>query len=218
MINNSEKMTTINRKYIRQILILFASSVLLTGVLTGFKWISEQDDDKVQIVMFGDSITKGGDWIALLGRGDVKTSGFPGFTTSHLVWLLKENVIDLKPRVCFLEGGINDIGVGIPLDRTKSNYRTLIDGLLEHQIIPVVQSILYQRDNPESKIQVDSMNSYLKAYCQSKGVYYLDINAKLSSSTGLKAQYTIDGTHINQDAYEIWAAEIKNLLDSRLKY
>lgn len=197
-------------------LLFFIGSVLLAGILTGFKWMSDQNDEKITIVMFGDSITKGGDWATLLGRSDVKNSGFPGFTTSHLVWLLKENVIDLKPRVCFLEGGINDIGVGIPLERTKSNYRSLIDGLKEHQIVPVVQSILYQQDNPESKVQVDSLNSYLNAYCQSKGVYYLDINGKLSSSKGLNAQYTTDGTHINQEAYGIWASEVKNLLKSIL--
>ncbi|MGE8302592.1 MAG: SGNH/GDSL hydrolase family protein [Sphingobacterium paramultivorum] len=205
-----------NRKCTPKALLLFLCSVLLAGILTGFKWMSDQNDEKITIVMFGDSITKGGDWATLLGRSDVKNSGFPGFTTSHLVWLLKENVIDLKPRVCFLEGGINDIGVGIPLERTKSNYRSLIDGLKEHQIVPVVQSILYQQDNPESKVQVDSLNSYLNAYCQSKGVYYLDINGKLSSSKGLNAQYTTDGTHINQEAYGIWASEVKNLLKSIL--
>lgn len=205
-----------NRNYIPKALLLFLCSILLAGILTGFKWMSDQNDEKITIVMFGDSITKGGDWATLLGRSDVKNSGFPGFTTSHLVWLLKENVIDLKPHVCFLEGGINDIGVGIPLERTKSNYRSLINGLLEHQITPVVQSILYEQDNPESKVQVDSLNSYLKAYCQNKNVYYLDINGKLSSSKGLNAQYTTDGTHINQDAYEIWATEVRNLLKSIL--
>ncbi len=205
-----------NRKYTPKALLLFLCSVLLAGILTGFKWMSDQNDEKITIVMFGDSITKGGDWATLLGRSDVKNSGFPGFTTSHLVWLLKENVIDLKPRVCFLEGGINDIGVGIPLERTKSNYRSLIDGLKEHQIVPVVQSILYQQDNPESKVQVDSLNSYLNAYCQSKGVYYLDLNTKLSSPAGLKAKYTTDGTHINQEAYGIWATEVRNLLKSIL--
>ncbi|RKO72098.1 G-D-S-L family lipolytic protein [Sphingobacterium puteale] len=205
-----------NRKCTPKALLLFLCSVLLAGILTGFKWMSDQHDEKITIVMFGDSITKGGDWATLLGRSDVKNSGFPGFTTSHLVWLLKENVIDLKPRVCFLEGGINDIGVGIPLKRTKSNYRSLIDGLKEHQIVPVVQSILYQQDNPESKVQVDSLNSYLNAYCQSKGIYYLDINTKLSSPTGLKAKYTTDGTHINQEAYGIWASEVRNLLKSIL--
>ncbi len=205
-----------NRKYIPKMLLFFIGSVLLAGILTGFKWMSEQNDEKITIVMFGDSITKGGDWATLLERSDVKNSGFPGFTTSHLVWLLKENVIDLKPRVCFLEGGINDIGVGIPLERTKSNYRSLIDGLKEHQIVPVVQSILYQQDNPESKVQVDSLNSYLNAYCQSKGVYYLDLNTKLSSPAGLKAKYTTDGTHINQEAYGIWATEVRNLLKSIL--
>ncbi|WP_286733023.1 MULTISPECIES: SGNH/GDSL hydrolase family protein [Sphingobacterium] len=205
-----------NRKYIPKVLLFFIGSVLLAGILTGFKWMSDQNDEKITIIMFGDSITKGGDWATLLGRSDVKNSGFPGFTTSHLVWLLKENVIDLKPRVCFLEGGINDIGVGIPLERTKSNYRSLIDGLKEHQIVPVVQSILYQQDNPESKVQVDSLNSYLNAYCQSKGVYYLDLNTKLSSPAGLKAKYTTDGTHINQEAYGIWATEVRNLLKSIL--
>lgn len=202
-------------KYPRLVLLILTLSAF---VLTSFILVKKKPDhptakqQKVTIVMFGDSIIKGANWNELLGRDDVKNSGFPGFTTSHFVWLIKEHVVDLKPEICFLEGGINDIGVGIPLSRTKENYEKNIDILLKNNIVPVLQSVLYQQNNPQSKVQVDSLNNYLKAYAKIMQIQYLDINTKLSSDTGLKAQYTVDGTHINQSAYQIWAAEVKVFL------
>ncbi|SDK56154.1 Lysophospholipase L1 [Pedobacter sp. ok626] len=199
------------KKYQRQSMIA-VSLALIVFMLTGFTLTKKKMEAPVSVIMFGDSITNGANWKELLQRKDVKTCGFPGFTTSHLVWLIKENVIDLKPEICFLEGGINDIGVGIPLSRTKANYKKLIDGLLDNHIVAVVQSVLYQQNNPESKIQVDSLNTYLIEYCKTRKVHYLDINGRLSSATGLKAEYTVDGTHLNSVAYKIWAKEVKAIL------
>lgn len=172
-----------------------------------------ETEEKVKIVMFGDSITKGGAWNDLLKRNDIKNCGFGGFTTSHLVWLIKGNVIDVKPEICFIKGGINDIGVGIPLSRTKTNYQSLIDTLIAHNIVPVIQSTLYQENNPKSKTQVDSLNNFLIDLCKTRQVTFLDINSKLSNDSGLKAEYSKDGTHLTEAAYKIWSQEVQAQLD-----
>jgi len=111
-------------------------SVVISTIffLVGFRPV-----DKIRIVMFGDSIIKMGNWSELLGREDIKNAGFPRFTTSHLVWLIHDNVIVEKPEICFLEGGINDIGVGIPLSRIKKNYTSLIDTLLANKNSQIVE-------------------------------------------------------------------------------
>lgn len=204
-------------------LLLF--SVIMNGILILlFLLLSIKYKDKIiemmisqtgntKIVMFGNSLTAQGNWNTLLRRSDIKNSGFNGYTTSHFVTLINSHVIDQKPKICFLEGGINDIMVGIPLKRIKSNFTELIDKLLENNIVPVVQSTLYQENNPQSKIQIDNLNNFLVQYCKSNDIIYLDINSKLSTNTGLKPEYSVDGTHINKEAYEIWAIEIKSVLE-----
>ena len=206
---------------------LFLLSISLNGLFVLlFVFISIKYKEKIieaminkkgtsEIVMFGNSITAKGDWNNLLNRNDIKNSGIDGYTTSHFVLLIKSHVFNFKPKICFLEGGINDIVVGIPLKRIKSNYTELIDGLIKNNIIPVVQSTLYQENNPQSKIQVDSLNDFLVSYCKANNIIYLDINSKLSTRSGLKAEYSLDGTHINKEAYKVWAKEIEVVLESK---
>jgi alpha-glucosidase len=207
------------KKHFCALSLIFNGVFIVFILLAGFKFKENilQEfigrKEKATIVMFGDSIIKGGKWNELLGRNDVKNSGFGGFTTSHLRWLIKKNVIAYSPKYCFLEGGINDIGVGIPLTRVKENYKCLLDTLIANDIIPVVQSTLYQENDSTGRVKVDSLNMFLREYCDSKAIRFLDINSKLSTRTGLKKEYSKDGTHITEDAYLIWNDEIRKILD-----
>jgi lysophospholipase L1-like esterase len=171
------------------------------------------DKKKAKIVMFGDSITQKGDWEALLNRDDVKNSAVGGTTTTDYVGMVHKNIVRYKPSICFIEGGMNDILIGISVERTKQNYRRVLDTLVANKIVPVVQSTLYQENNPDSKIMVDSINAFLADYCLTREIYYLNLNAILSSSTGLKPEYSLDGTHINEKAFEVWSEEVKRVLE-----
>lgn len=171
-----------------------------------------EEVENPKIVMFGDSLIDLGNWQELLGRTDLLNHGISGFTTSHFIWLVHKKVINYQPDICIMDGGINDISVGIPLCRTFQNYRSLIDTLLVHGIQPIVNSTVYQKNNPRSKEMVDSLNQFLYDYCTQKEVVFLDINSKLSSEKGLKPEYTTDGTHLTMEAYQIWGAEIKKVL------
>ncbi len=204
--------------------LIYRVSIILNGIfiviflLIGLKYKEKILEnliikEKEKIVMFGDSIIKGGKWNYLLNRNDIKNSGFGGVTTSHFISLIHNNVIDHNPEFCFIQGGINDIGLGVSFSRTKNNYKSLIDTLIANKITPIVQSTLYQENNFESKILVDSLNNFLIGYCTDRQIYYLDINSKLSTTSGLKSEYSRDGTHITENAYEIWSQEINILLD-----
>ncbi len=205
-------------KYINRLSLILNGFFVVIFVFLAIKnseWLLQKfnsNEKKAPIVFFGDSIIKKGQWNKVLNRDDIQISGFGGFTTSHLVWLIDENVIDYQPKICFLEGGINDIGVGIPIERIKLNYKCLIDTLVSNNIIPVIQSTLYQENNPQSKIMVDSLNQFLKSYCSTNSLYFLDINSKLSNEKGLKSKYSRDGTHITESAYIVWGNEINKVL------
>ena len=205
---------------------LFISSLILNGlfiimftylVLKYREYLIQKFIGKkkaAKIVLFGDSLIDNGNWNELLKRTDIKNSGFGGTTTSHLTRLIDNNVLAYHPEICFLEGGINDIEVGIPLDRIMSNYQSLIDTLLSHNITTVVHSVIYQENKPQNKIIIDQLNSFLSNYCKQKSVRYLNINSKLSTDTGLKPEYSTDGTHLTDSAYFVWGEEIRKELKS----
>jgi alpha-glucosidase len=157
-----------------------------------------------KIVMLGDSLIENGKWDKLLGRNDVQNSGIGGFTTSHFLWLLEDKVLKFKPSLCYLEGGINDIGVGIPTARTLENINIIIDKLLQNGIQVILQSVIYTTDAERNRI-VDTLNSGYELIAKTKDIQYLDVNSVLSNKGMLKEEYSSDGTHITQKAYPAWA-------------
>jgi alpha-glucosidase len=156
------------------------------------------------VVLLGNSITY--DFDKHLNN-HYKVSGIRQFTTSQLTSILDQYVFKYDPDTCFIEGGINDIFQGIPLERTAKNYDFIVNALLHKKITPVLQSTLYVTDPYDYQTfnrDVDSLNVYLKKLAYSKGIKYLDINSLLSKDGRLSSEYTVDGVHLNGSAYKIW--------------
>ena len=167
------------------------------------------------IVMYGNSITAQGKWTDLLDRTDVLNSGLPGMTTYHFLQLLQSHVIDLHPKICFVKGGINDITVGVSQARMQEFYKAILDKIIANNIVPVVTLTVYEQSDPVSKKEVDLLNQFLIQYCDEYQLTYIDLNQFISDSTGLKAEYAVDKTHLNEEAYLIWAREIKEVLQKK---
>lgn len=164
-----------------------------------------------EIVMLGNSLTYGGNWNELLKRNNVKNSGYGGFTTQHFIWLLPEAVYKYKPKICLIEGGINDIGVGVPVGRIYRNLVAIADSLRSRRIIPVYQLTFHQY-NTDQNDEVDSLNRMVRRYATAQKITVVDINPLLSENGELKKEFTTDGTHLTPAAYIIWAAEVNKLL------
>jgi lysophospholipase L1-like esterase len=206
------------RKYI--LVISLAFNVVFIGVCAYIfrdKWIQQIVALKgnSKIVMFGNSLTAQGKWVELLARTDVLNSGFPGLCTYHFLGLLQNNVIDKHPEICFVEAGINDITVGVSAEKIQENYALILKTIQKNNIRPVVTLTLYERTDPVSKAEVDRLNRFLVLYCQKNRIDYIDMNHFLSDSTGLKAAYSVDKTHLNEAAYKIWAREIEKILEQK---
>src|SRR5690606_6947592 len=104
-----------------------------------------------KIVMFGNSITAQGKWVELLKRTDVINSGLPGLCTHHFLDLIQQQVVDVKPEICFVMGGINDITVGVAQDKLQANYQAILEKLIKNGIVPVVTLTVYEQNDPVSK-------------------------------------------------------------------
>lgn len=199
--------------------------LIIAFMIIGYKFRSKIYDkiatqSSYKIIMFGDGFTSGGKWEKDLNRVDIKNSGIGGSTTSHFVWTLNDLVINYNPKICFIEGGINDIGVGIPLNRTFMNYQSIVDSLLKHQIVPVLQSAFYSNypnasESSLKKSRVDSLNLYLSTLAIKKGITYIDLDQNLSENGKLKKELTKDVYRINELGYKIWAREVDKILNTK---
>lgn len=169
------------------------------------------------VVMFGDSLIFNANWNDELNRNDIYNAGTPGFTTSHFVWLVHDKVIKHKPKICFIEGGINDIGVGIPLTRTFTNFASIIDTLIAYNIEPVLQSTLYINNDADTltNLKVDTLNIYLKNLAKNRSIYFIDLNSSLAVNGKLKRNLTYDGIHLNTEGYKIWAPKLTAILKKK---
>ncbi|MEM6648587.1 MAG: GDSL-type esterase/lipase family protein, partial [Bacteroidota bacterium] len=107
---------------------------------------AETAEEKAQaaaVLMLGDSITAQGEWGTALGRDDVANRGIPGYTTGQLIWTIKNGLADHpEAQVWFLQGGINDLSLGVSADRVYANYLTSVDSLQRNNKVPVVQSVI----------------------------------------------------------------------------
>ena len=173
---------------------------------------------KNPVVFFGDSITFGADWERLFPESPVVNRGISGDTTSGLLNRQNE-IIALRPKQIFLMIGTNDLCFGRPVDQVIENYSKILARFqAELPGTPVyVQSILPFNDQmfPSNGLRknqnIRALNKAIKPLAQKYGYEYLDLSGAFTGKDGrLLPQYTYDGLHLNDDAYQVW----RRLIDS----
>lgn len=162
---------------------------------------------KADVVFLGNSITAGGNWIELLGRERIANRGIGGDNTLGTLHRL-QYVYALKPKLCFIMTGINDLYADASVDLVFKNYCAIIDTLRSHNIIPVIQSTLHVnpkwKRTEEKNPLVAELNVLLKEYAVKNSIQYIDVNAVLSSNNILRDEFTTDGVHLTPEAYGVW--------------
>ncbi len=170
---------------------------------------------QADIVMLGNSITHGANWNQLLGRENVIEQGIPSDVVEGF-YNRMEYVFRMKPKVCFIMGGINDIYAWIPNMRIMKFYKKIIEELKERNIKPIIQSTLYAgKDWPNSEDrnkQVTKLNARLKKYARENDIIFIDLNPLMSEGGYLKEDLSFDNLHLNGKGYGIWAKEIEKVL------
>jgi lysophospholipase L1-like esterase len=169
-----------------------------------------------ELIMFGDSHTAKANWTSLLSNYRVISLGFSGMTSDQLKNLMMIKVLPLKPEFCFIQGGGNDINSRC-FDRKilLANIQEMIDSLQSYNIQPVIQSLFKRYDAREYNLQVDSINVLLLKLAKNEGIDFLNVNENLVDENGLKKINTLEGIHLNDEGYCIWANQVKKYLESK---
>lgn len=142
--------------------------------------------------------------------------GVGGFVTDELLENIDTCILDLKPSKLFINIGTNDLSnPDIPIAEMIANYDKIIcqvkDSLPDVSIyFMAYYPINYDAATDEMKPcllvrtnkKIDEANAAVRALAQKHNEMYIDITAPLKDENGnLKAEYTIEGMHINEDGY-----------------
>jgi lysophospholipase L1-like esterase len=174
--------------------------------------------DERRVIFFGDSITDA--WHldeSCPGKGYINR-GIGGQTTSQMLVRFRQDVIDLKPAVVVILAGTNDIAGNtgaISVEDIEANYATLAEMARAHQIRVVFSSVTPVHDyTPKSQLmfaqrspaKILALNHWLKDYCASNDLVYLDYFSAMVDDTGLlKKDLALDGLHPNDSGYRVMA-------------
>lgn len=215
---------------------------LIPGAFLLLAFISCESKKKVpiedlRIVMLGDSETRrinhywGPDtnWNTLTGYNHIFNLGFDSFRSDDLLYFQSDSVkapvykaLDKKPHIIFLMIGINDIAQSVPLHKTLSYIRTIMDTIQAHKVELVIQSVLpttnyYDTlyggfsENGVIAARVKELNARLIQMCKTKQVHFLDLRpGMLLEDKYLRSDLSVDGIHLNYSGYKIWKEHLND--------
>lgn len=142
--------------------------------------------------------------------------GVGGFVSEELWNALDTCILDLKPSRLFINIGTNDLSdPSIPIDRMIAVYDKIITAV--EQSLPDIRIYLMAYYPVNYEAAAESMKECLRIRTNEKialantevaalaarhSQRYIDINRNLKDEQGrLKAEYTIEGMHINENGY-----------------
>lgn len=168
-----------------------------------------------KIVFLGNSHTFNANWSDLLGRTDIANRGIVSDITSGYLHRI-DYVLNLKPAVCFVEGGVNDFYSKFTVDEVFNNLKSVSEILKSNNIIPIFTTTFPVATNRETakliNNQIQQLNCLLTKYCKDNNIELIDINPQITINDFLKPELTYDGLHLNAYGYKIWIPKIEECL------
>ncbi len=172
-------------------------------------------DFEVDVAFLGDSLTAGYDVENYYSEYVVANRGIGGETTYGLKSRLDVSVLQLKPKVCVMLIGGNNI------DTMFDDYEDILvyfkENLSETKIVLVSLSPTSGSYAERNKTLAYN-NVKIRLLAEKYGYEFVDIYTPLFDldSGEMKAEYTPDGAHFTREGYEVVTNAIKPIVDKLL--
>lgn len=189
------------------------------------KSFREQNRVYQNVILLGDSITEGFDvdkyfpGRRVLNRGigaDVIGNNLPDTDKRGVLKRLEESVFSCAPTALFVLIGINDLGQGHSPEVIEAGYRDLLQAIRDREpaLKIYVQSVLPTRGGfAKHKQNVLDVNRRIKVLADEFQCEYVDLHTRMADDNGdLKAEFTGDGLHLTEQAYQAWREVVKDKL------
>lgn len=170
-------------------------------------------DGRGALVLVGDSLTRNGDWEALLPGEQIVNLGVPGDTSDDVIARL-DQVVEARPAVVALLVGTNDLAWRRSVEHIVRNVETILvtlrKELPEGRIL--AQSVLPR--GREFADQIRDVNRHLWQFAPTVHAGWLDLWPAMAQEDGeLNPAFTEDGLHLTAEGYRAWAAELAPALE-----
>jgi len=182
-----------------------------------------------RVVFFGDSITDS--WKldeSFPGRPYINR-GIGGQTTSQMLVRFRQDVIKLQPKTVVILAGTNDIAGNtgpVANEAIEANFASMAELAHVHDVRVIFSSILPVHNyTPESQDffaqrppeRILTLNRWLKDYCGTNDLTYLDYFSALVDDKGLlKRDLAQDGLHPNKAGFAIMAPLAQKAIEKTL--
>jgi len=168
------------------------------------------------IVMLGDSHMYKCHWDELLSRDSIANQGIGSDITEGYLARIGY-VFDVKPRICFIEGGGNDIEYKIAPAEIVANIQRIVDTLKPKGIICVLTTVPYELSTLAGAQQyngaIDELNARVRMYAYKNGLDYIDLNGLTARDGALNPdEAQNDGAHLTAAAYVNWKLAMEKIL------
>lgn len=191
--------------------------------LDAFDFHYKKETEEPNVVMIGTSMTRHGKWDSLLNRTDIINRGISG-NNLHCIFERLKYLKGTTAKICFIEGGIIDLPAQNP-DTLVNFYKKIIDFWKSEDVIPVINLVLYispkaginypyLKDYRAVNTIIKNLNNKTRELAIQNNIDFIDLNEVLSNEQelSLKEEFTLDGIHLTESAYKIWATKIDTTL------
>lgn len=178
---------------------------------------------KHQVVFVGDSITQDYPLSEHFPERVTYNRGIGGDTTVGLSRRMDESVFDLEPEKVVLLIGTNDLALlhSTP-DEVASRIAEIVSAIrtrlpktriLLESVYPVRPDAGQATREGRSNADIRAINAKISSL---PGIHYVDLHSLLADSEGrLRAEFTVEGLHINQAGYFLITETLRPLLDEK---
>ena len=163
----------------------------------------QYDFSGVRIVMLGDSHTQFADWSRFLPEYKIAGLGIGGDTTDGMLARI-DQVVAIKPRICFIMAGINDITRHRDMRDIQRDYSGIVTRLEDAGIRPVIFSTLFVAEHHYDPRRINARVEELNAYLKGLGCPFIDMTSDFHENGFLRPEYTLDGLHLKANGYSVW--------------
>ena len=161
-----------------------------------------------KIIFLGDSITA---WNSELKNiENSENFGVPGFISRDIVWQLQgDDEETISGHTACLMIGVNDIMMGISIEKTISNIKEIIE-MLKKRFEKIIFISILPIDNVNMNKNIQKLNENIKNIDEIK---FLDVhNYFLNEHEIMDYKFTTDGAHLSNYGYEILNKEIFKII------
>lgn len=156
------------------------------------------------VVLFGDSISAGGNWDEIAPDARIKNRGIGGDISDNLLHRL-DPIAEGQPSKVFVQIGTNDLGIGIAPERILANLESIVDRFRD--LAPETQVCLHELfpTKPRRAERIRALNAEIGRLAERRSLPLVRVFDHFADDRGgIRVECSYDNLHLTGVGYQEW--------------